>query len=203
MKKVFLGLICSLLVVGLAIGCGKESTTNEIEKYLNEKFDIIKKEMIENVDGNCKSDENSKYKNKGYKYNVKSNTTNIEFVVKDVYEKSSYGTCDYDLVDNYYEQSLNKYIAEFNDDRIVLDTHMLNSDIKVDYFNFNSIKELANVLYNFKKYYENKHPFMTDADVNVYIYNSNKYIGVITLSYTNIVITLDSLNTELNKILNS
>ncbi len=60
------------------------------------------------------------------------NKTNIEFEVKDTYEKTSYGTCDYHLVDNYYEQALMKYIKEFNDLRIELDTHMSSSNIKID-----------------------------------------------------------------------
>lgn len=78
---------------------------------------------------------------------------------------------------------------------------MLNSDIKVDYKDFQSINEISNVLYNFKTYYESKNPFIEKADVFVYIYNSGNYLGFISLSYNNKEITLDSINKEISNLL--
>ena len=195
-----------MMMLFIITGCGKKSTIEEIEvylsnKYTEEKFEILNKEYIESVESSCKSDDNSKYKTDGYKYNIISNTTNIEFEVKDTYEKTSYGTCNYNLVDNYYEQALMKYITEFNDSRIKLDTHMFSSDIKVDYEFFNSIDEISNVLYNFKSYYESKLPFSENANVDVYLYDSGNYIGYLLLSYNNKEITLNNIKSEISEFL--
>lgn len=205
MKKILFGLVCVMLLI-IITGCGEKSTVDEIESYLienypKEEFKILNKEFVENVDGSCKSDDNSKYKNEGYKYNIISDKTNIEFEVKDTYEKTSYGTCDYHLVDNYYEQALMKYITEFNDLRIKLDNHMSSSDIKVDYESFNSIDEISNVLYNFKIYYESKLPFSENANVDVYLYNSENYIGSLSLSDNNREITLNNINSKISELL--
>lgn len=198
MKKIIFSLI---IVLGIT-GCGNKSTQSDIEQYLkenypNESFKIVSEENIDNIktSGNCSTDKS------GYKYTIVSNDTNIEFVIEDVYEASSYGTCDYDLSDNYYQTALGKYITDFNDYRISLDTHMLNSDIKIDYKDFKSIDEMSNVLYNFKTYYESKKPFMEEANVDVFIYNSRSYLGTITLSYNNKEITLDSINKEISNFL--
>ena len=198
MKKIIFSLI---IVLGIT-GCGNKSTQSDIEQYLkkyypNESFEIVSEENIDNIktSGNCSTDKS------GYKYTIVSKDTNIEFVIEDIYEASSYGTCDYDLSDNYYQIALEKYITDFNDSRISLDTHMLNSDIKVDYKNFQSINEISNVLYNFKTYYESKNPFIEKADVSVYIYNSGNYLGFISLSYNNKEITLDSINKEISNLL--
>ena len=205
MKKILFSLVCMMMLF-IITGCGKKSTIEEIEvylsnKYTEEKFEILNKEYIESVESSCKSDDNSKYKTDGYKYNIISNTTNIEFEVKDTYEKTSYGTCNYNLVDNYYEQALMKYITEFNDSRIKLDTHMFSSDIKVDYEFFNSIDEISNVLYNFKSYYESKLPFSENANVDVYLYDSGNYIGYLLLSYNNKEITLNNIKSEISEFL--
>lgn len=198
MKKIIFSLI---IVLGIT-GCGNKSTQSDIEQYLkkyypNESFEIVSEENIDNIktSGNCSTDKS------GYKYTIVSKDTNIEFVIEDIYEASSYGTCDYDLSDNYYQIALEKYITDFNDSRISLDTHMLNSDIKVDYKDFQSINEISNVLYNFKTYYESKNPFIEKADVFVYIYNSGNYLGFISLSYNNKEITLDSINKEISNLL--
>lgn len=198
MKKIIFSLI---IVLGIT-GCGNKSTQNDIEQYLKkhypkESFKIVSEENIDNIktSGNCSTDKS------GYKYTIVSNDTNIEFVIEDVYEASSYGTCDYDLSDNYYQIALEKYITDFNDSRISLDTHMLNSDVKVDYKDFQSINEISNVLYNFKTYYESKNPFIEKANVDVFIYNSRSYLGTITLSYNNKEITLDSINKEISNFL--
>lgn len=201
MKKIIFSLMC-LIMLFIITGCGEKSTIDEIESYLienypKEEFKILNKEFIENVDGSCKSDDDIKYKNEGYKYNIISNTTNVEFEVKDTYEETSYGTCDYHLIDNYYEQALMKYITEFNDSRIKLDTHMSSSDIKVDYESFNSIDEISNVLYNFKIYYESKLPLSENADIDVYLYNSENYVGEVLLSYYNKEITFNSIRNEI------
>ena len=206
MKKICFKLVCNLMILFIISGCGKKSTMDEIESYLmenypKEEFKILNKEYIENIDGSCKSDDNSKYKTDGYKYNIISNTTNIEFEIKDTYEQTSYGTCDYRLFDNYYAQALMKYITDFNDSRIELDTHMFSSDIKIDYESFNSIDEIANVLYNFKIYYEAKLPFSEKANVYVYLYDSGNYVGSLLLSYNNREITLNNIKSEILELL--
>lgn len=205
-RKIFLGLVWSLLVIGLVTGCGKKATIDEIESYLIEKypeeeFKILNKEFVENIDGSCKSDDNSKYKKEGYKYNIISNKTNIEFEVKDTYEETNTGTCSYYLVDNYYKQALMKYITEFNDSRIKIDTHGLFSDIKVDYKYFNSIDEISNVLYNFKIYYESKLPFSENAYVSVFLYDSENYIDRLLLSDNYTEITLNTINSKISDLL--
>lgn len=201
-KKIILSIFCCLSVLLIATGCSNKSTQSDIEQYLkkyypNESFKIVSEENVDNIktSGNCSTDKS------GYKYTIVSNDTNIEFVVEDVYEASSYGTCDYDLSDNYYQIALEKYITDFNDYRISLDTHMLNSDVKVDYKDFQSINEISNVLYNFKTYYESKNPFIEKADVSVYIYNSDNYLGSISLSYNNKEISLDSISKEISNLL--
>lgn len=204
MKKILFGLVCVMLLI-IITGCGEKSTVDEIESYLienypKEEFEIINKEYVENVKSNCQSD-NGDDKNEGHKYKIISNTTNIEFEINDIREESSYGTCEYSLKDNYYEQALTKYIIEFNDSRIKLDTHMSSSDIKVDYESFNSIDEISNVLYNFKIYYESKLPFSENANVDVYLYNSENYIGSLSLSNNNREITLNNINSKISELL--
>lgn len=195
-------IIFSLIILFGITGCGNKSTQSDVEQYLNqyypnESFKIVSEEKVNNIktSGNCSTDKS------GYKYIIVSNDTNIEFVIEDIYAASSYGTCDYDLSDNYYQVALEKYIIEFKDSRISLDTHMLNSDIKIDYKDFKSIDEMSNVLYNFKTYYESKKPFMQEANVDVFIYNSGSYLGSITLSYNNKEITTNSINEEISKLL--
>lgn len=204
-SKYFISLIFMILFLALLSGCGNPSNDEEIMEYLNinfpnEKFEIINKEYVKNVKSNCQSD-NGDDKNEGHKYKIISNTTNIEFEINDIREESSYGTCYYDLSDNYYQMALEKYIIDFNDSRLTIDTHNLDSDIKLDYKDFQSINELSNVLYNFKTYYESKNPFIEEADVYVYIYNSENYLGSITLSYNNREITLDSIKKEISNLL--
>lgn len=204
-SKSFISLIFMILFLALLSGCGNPSNDEEIMEYLNinfpnEKFEIINKEYVENVKSNCQSD-NGDDKNEGHKYKIISNTTNIEFEINDIREESSYGTCEYSLKNNYYEQALTKYIIEFNDSRIKLDTHMSSSDIKVDYESFNSIDEISNVLYNFKIYYESKLPFSENANVDVYLYNSENYIGSLSLSNNNREITLNNINSKISELL--
>ena len=106
------------------------------------------------------------------------NKTNIEFEVKDTYEKTSYGTCDYHLVDNYYEQALMKYITEFNDLRVKLDTHMSSSDIKVDYESLNSYKKTSTHTYNIKGSYLEEYFYENSdyiKDVITSVYGKTKY----------------------------
>lgn len=204
-SKSFISLIFMILFLALLSGCGNSSNDEEIMEYLNinfpnEKFEIINKEYVENVKSNCQSD-NGDDKNEGHKYKIISNTTNIEFEINDIREESSYGTCEYSLKNNYYEQALTKYIIEFNDSRIKLDIHMNNADIKVEYNNFKSIDELSNVLYNFKNYYENKYPFNNEkTTVSAYIYNSNNYIGYVDLSFYNKESDLNYIKNSLNEI---
>lgn len=203
-KKKVLGIFVTLAIV-IITGCAAKSDNEEIMKYLNknfpnEKFEILNKEHVENVESNCQSD-NDDDKNEGHKYKIISNTTNIEFEINDIREESSYGTCEYALKNDYHEQALTKYIIEFNDSRIKLDTHMSNADIKVEYNNFKSIDELSNVLYNFKNYYENKYPFNNkETTVSAYIYNSNNYIGSVNLSFHNKEIDLNYIKNSLNEL---
>lgn len=94
-----------------------------------------------------------------------------------------------------------KYIKEFNDLRIDLDTHMSSSNIKIDPESFNSIDEISNVLYNFKIYYESKLPFSGNANVSVSLYDSRNYIGYLLLSYNNRKITLNNIKSEISELL--
>lgn len=200
MKKIILGIFSCLTILLSITGCGNKSTQSDVEQYLkkyysNESFKIVSEEKIDNIKGNCNTDKS------GHKYTIVSNDTNIEFIIEDIYEASNYGTCNYNLSDDYYQVALEKYIIEFKDSRISLDTHMLKSDIKIDYKDFKSIDEISNVLYNFKTYYESKKPFMEKAEVDVFIYNSGSYLGFITLSYNNKEITTNSINKEISNLL--
>lgn len=203
-KKIILSIFATLAVVGIT-GCGKNSNDEEIMEYLNtnfpnETFEIVNKEYVENVESNCQSD-NDDDKNEGHKYKIISNTTNIEFEINDIREESSYGTCEYALKNDYYEQALTKYILEFNDSRIELYTGLLDANIKVEYNNFKSIDELSNVLYNFKNYYENKYPFNNkETTVSAFIYNSNNYVGSVDLSFYNKEIDLNYIKNNLNEL---
>ena len=200
-KKIILSLMC-VFILGVLTGCDDKSVPSDVEQYLkeyypNESFQIVSQENVDSIksNGHCSSDES------GHKYTVISNETNIQFIVEDENQATSYGTCRYSLTDNYYITALEKYIIEFNDSRISLDTHMLNSDIKVDYKDFKSIDEISNVLYNFKTYYESKKPFIEETNVDVFIYNSESYLGSIILSYNNREITINKINEEILNLL--
>lgn len=204
-KKIFLILLFFIIFI---TACGKSSEKNDVLGYLksnysDEEFEIVSSEYIENVGGSCNRDENSKYKKDGYKYIVKSNTTNIIFQVEDIYESRSGGFCSYDLKDNYLQNALEKYINEYNDLRISLGKQDYSSSAKgkVDYSDFNSIDEISNVLFGFKNYYENKKPFIDSADVSVAIYNSGKHLGNISLSYNNREKTLNDIKLDISNLL--
>lgn len=171
----------------LLVGCGKPSTQNHILEYLTaqyptENFTILSKEKLDNIphDYNCSSNES------GYGYIVKSNNTGIEFYISDYYYSRS-GWCDYTLHDDYKTKAMEKYINDFGDNRIAIDTHMLKSDIRVDINKFSSINELSKVLYSFKVFYESKEPFLEgtsrySAMIEVFIYKSDIYKGYLLLS---------------------
>ena len=201
MKKIVLSTVCMIVLLGL-VGCGKPSKSEGVMEYLNEeypdeKFTIIDKEYLEQVEGNCNED--------GYSYTVKSNDTNIEFTVKDIYEETSYGTCNYGLTDNYRLNSMKKYESEFNDSRLFIgEGEQWMITIKVNYEDFNSSTELANVLYNFKTFYENKKPFTKDSDVEVHIYKLGVQLhGNVKLTYSNRNITLSDIKNDIEEIINN
>ena len=206
MKKIYV--LFLLVTIFFVTACGKSSQKNDVLKYLTdnypgETFEIINNEYLENVQGSCNQGENSKYKKDGYRYIVKSNTTNIIFQVEDIYELISGGMCSYDLQDNYLQNALEEYIKEYNDLRISLGTQDYSSSAKgkVDYSDFNSIDEISNVLFGFKNYYENKKPFIDSADVSVAIYNSGKHLGNISLSYNNREKTLNDIKLDISNLL--
>ena len=201
MKKIVLSTICIIALLGL-VGCDKPSKSSDVMEYLNEeypneKFTIIDKEYLEQVEGNCSNKD-------GYSYIVKSDDTNIEFIVKDIYEESSYGTCNYDLTDNYKLNAMKKYKSEFNDSRILIgESEQWSTKIDVNYEDFNSLDELANILYNFKLFYEDKKPFTKDSEVMVFIHKSGVQLyGFVYLTYNNRDITLSNIQSDIENIIN-
>ncbi len=202
MKKIVLSIICIIVLLGL-VGCGKSSKSEDIMEYLkkeypNEKFTMIDEEHLEEIGGSCSS------KTDGYSYTVKSNDTNIEFIVKDIYEETSYGTCNYDLTDNYKLNAMKKYKSEFNDSRILIgESEQWSTKIDVNYEDFNSLDELANILYNFKLFYEDKKPFTKDSEVMVFIHKSGVQLyGFVYLTYNNRDITLSNIQSDIENIIN-
>ena len=204
-KKTILLFTISIFIMFGMSGCGRKSTKSDIKQHLkeyypNESFEIISREKIDNIksSGSC-SDNKS-----GYRYTIISNDTNVQFTIEDIYEASGYGTCYYSLYDNYAQAALEKYITDFSDSRISIytgDSRSFHADIKIDSKDFKSIDEISNVLYNFKAYYEGKQPFMEEASVEVLIWSSGNYLGVINLSFYHKKITLDSINKEISSLL--
>lgn len=197
MKKILVILI-SLFVL---VGCGTKSNDNEVDAYLNdeykgEAFTVLSKTSINNIKSSGKCSSN----NKGYKYLIKSNDTGIEFTVEDVYEASSYGTCNYDLNDNYKSIAMQKYIKDFGSNSIsvdMLDPYFMVT-LKVDENNFSSTDEMVEELYRFKQFYETKKPFMDKANVEVNVYKSSTYKKYINLSYNNSTITKEDIKNGLD-----
>lgn len=185
-KKIFFGIILIVLIL-IITGCIFSNKKNFIKRYIKscygtENFTIVSQKKVDKVK-DCGRQDNKDI----YEYVVKSNDTDIEFLVVDTYEMEGY--CVRSAEDNYKIKAMEKYIEEFGDNRISLDEPDANSDdivnIKVDYNNFNSIDDLAKVLYRFKKFYEIKKPFITNTlyfYVHVYIYESETYINEFTLS---------------------
>jgi len=190
-KKLFLSLICGVIVLGLSTGCVFSSKENFIKRYIkscygSEKFTIVSQKKVDKVK-DC-----GRYDNKDiYEYIVKSNDTNIEFLVVDTYEMNGY--CVRSAEDNYKIKAMEKYIEEFGDKRISMGELDVSSDdvvkIKLDYNNFSSIEDLTKVLYNFKNFYEGKKPFTHNTlwfYVDIHIYESGKYLDEFTLSFYNV-----------------
>ena len=184
MKKFFLSIAISMFLLICLTGCGKPSTEDDVVQYLSTQYPTETFTIISKLETNASKTGGNV---SGWEYKVKSNETNIEFLVSDSYAEVSGGWKSYELVDDYKTKAMEKYVNDFGDNRIALDTHMLKSDIRVEINQFSSINELSKVLYSFKVFYEGKKPFLEgasryDAYVEVYIYESDIYKGFLFLS---------------------
>ncbi len=218
-KIISISLIISILLISILFvltGCGSKIATNDnILEYLNKEypgdsFTIISKEKVNSIPIRG----NGSGSHEGYKYIVQSNETNIEFIVEDIYEYNSYGTGDYILDDNYKRISIISYIESFGDSRIEItdkelsdnpDYFISTSNIKLNFDNFDSVESIAQVLYNFKTFYENKQPFKNDTDISVwaYIYEKGKSKGHIELSASANKLSEENIIKEVNNKLNT
>lgn len=188
MKKILIFLVTCVIMLN---GCSKEANDDEVMNYLNhefknETFEIISKEHIDDVGGSCSESEDSK--NGGNIYKVQSNTTGIEFNVKDSYENNSMGWCEYSLLNNYEFVAINKYREEYNDPRIEEDINLdtqfysIGASVKIDINNFKDFEEIANLLNDFNAFLITKKPFEKSA-FEVSIYNGDKQDNINIYSY--------------------
>lgn len=116
MKKVTQTLLF-LISILICTSCGHISTEKSVQKYLkrlypNEEFTIshYNKVKLEGDVGGC---DNAN----GNTWIVKSKDTNITFFVQDDYIFNSF-TCEYSLIDNYFDVYLTKTIEKMNDPKI-------------------------------------------------------------------------------------
>ncbi len=201
MKKIVLSTICMIVLLGL-VGCGKPSKSKDVMEYLNEEypgetFEIISKNSIELENSTCGDDTVL-----GNKWEIRSKTTNIEFIVSDDYDFNSF-VCEFVLRDNYKLQTVKKYVYDYNDTRIIVNDKGYGDyvNIKVNYEDFSSSIELANVLYNFKVFYENK-PSRKNVNVSVDILKAGEYVGYFRIMYADKNITLSDIQNNIEEIIN-
>ena len=214
MKKKNL-VVASSLIILMSImfvlsGCGKKTANEDVEKYLkdkypNESFSVISKKEVDNIP--VRGNGNGTYK--GNEYTVKSNDTGIEFVVKTIHEYTSYGTGNNILDDNYKRISMKKCIENYNDNRIrIADTDLENNskyfisdaDLIVDIKDFETIDELASILFQFKNYYEERNPFKQCVDIQVKVYKNGEYKKSLKLSSESLKISENDLKADLSSI---
>ena len=86
---------------------------------------------------------------------------------------------------------MKKCIENYNDNRIrIADTDLENNskyfisdaDLIVDIKDFETIDELAGMLFQFKNYYEERNPFKQGVDIQVKVYKNGEYKKSLKLS---------------------
>ena len=180
MKKI-LFMITFLLLLS---GCGKPSTENSVAEYLSKQYPTETFTILSKTEANASRTGGNV---SGWEYRVKSNETNIEFLVSDSYGEVGGGWKSYELRDDYLSKAMEKYIKDFGDNRIHIDylrTGSVSVVLQIDTTEFNSIEELSKVIYSFKTFYEEKKPFLDGASrvsyVNIWIYKSGELKKYIT-----------------------
>lgn len=196
MKKIKL---FSILIISLMLcACSNEKlyTEKEVINYLNNHYGA---EFVVLESNKITRDEiQYKVALKKEKSIVFTITNELIVTGSDIGPKRNFLHCN--EISNYYGKILKKYIDEFNDYRITIDSYSdgsYDTSVKVDFSKFTSREDLANSLFEFKKYYESKG---VKFDVYAHIYNSDDYVGLIVLS-NNSEINLDIIKNKLEEIL--
>ena len=159
--KNFIIFIVLFIILFSLTGCGKKNPiANEagIKEYLEENFQNENFEIIE------KSEIDIDKLGKGYSYTIKSNTTNIEFTVKNHKEQDYFGSSYYAVSSNYFEKAFEKYYSEYENEnfksKITIRNHSDNNTVlDLSITDFSSLDEIPEQCYNLFAYINKQTPF--------------------------------------------
>lgn len=160
----------------LLTSCGNKSyypTKKAVYSYLNEhypngKFEILSVETRE-IDGGITCPK------KLYSYSIKSLDNNVIFTLKD--DTYSIEWCVHTSVDDFLFLTLKKYL---NDSRIeIYQNRGEKVGLVVELENFDSVEEMANILYYNVEELKNVFPFNSkEIDYLIRVYKPNDYTSV-------------------------
>ena len=179
-KKFSILIILFFMLFSLT-GCGAKNPIDSddgIKNYLkenfpNEEFTIEDKEKID-----------IEKLGTGYSYTIKSNTTGIEFNVKNHREENYFGSSYYAISCNYFEKAFEKYYSEYENENLKNKIKFrYNSDneivLDLSVTDFDSLDEIPKQSYNLFDYINKKTPFTNYKEgyhfLTILIFDENNY----------------------------